>query len=337
MGQPRIVTGARQGSGFDRGLDLELGVAGLLVLVATLASCTDAAVDGLPLTTTTVPTSGPTDDSTTTASPTTGSSSDADTTTDTGADTTAGGIKLDVASAETGEPPLEIAEVFGHSGDVLYRLDPETNDVTEVGPFVGCNPGSVIDIALDADSNMYGTGFNRLWSIDRITAECTEIAQGSYPTSLSFVPAGTVDPIEEALVGFDDADYIRIDTTTGQITTLGTLPGGLISSGDMVSVMDGGSYLTVRGPGCDVTDCLIEIDPVDGTALTNFGLLPYDQVFGLAFWAGRAYGFAREGVLFEIEFFGNSVTTTPIPIPVAPPGLEFFGAGSTTSAPPVAG
>ncbi|MCA9651351.1 MAG: hypothetical protein H6712_10750 [Myxococcales bacterium] len=277
------------------------------------------------------------DTSSTSGEGTTSEASGGGTTADSTADETGNTPKLDVASPETGEPPMEIAEVFGHSGNVLYRLDPDTNEVNEVGPFVGCDPGSVIDIALDADSRMFGTGYSRLWSIDRMTAQCTEIAQGSYPTSLSFVPAGTVDLAVEALVGFDDADYIRIDTTTGQITTLGTLPGGLVSSGDMVSVIGGSSYLTVRGPGCDTTDCIVEIDPVDGSVIQNFGPLPYDQVFGLAFWAGRAYGFAREGVLFEIDFMGGNVVTNPIPIPGAPANLEWFGAGSTTSAPPVAG
>ena len=47
--------------------------------------------------------------------------------------------------------------------------------------------------------------------------------------------------------------------------------------------------------------------------------------------------FAREGVLFEIDFMGGNVVTNPIPIPGAPANLEWFGAGSTTSAPPVAG
>lgn len=242
------------------------------------------------------------------------------------------GIKLDVGSDTEGPMPVS-AEVFGHSGQVLYRMDPDTKEVTTVGPFVGCT-ASIIDIALDASSQMYGTAFGSLWAIDRTTAQCTLIAQGSYPTSLSFVPAGTVDPAREALVGFDNEQYIRIDPETGEITNLGTLSGGLASSGDMVSVIDGGSWLTVNGPGCDVTDCIIEIDPTDGTVLENYGPLPYDQVFGLAFWAGSAYGFAREGVLFEIEFGAGNVSTTLIPIPVAPPDLEFFGAGSTTAAPP---
>lgn len=253
-----------------------------------------------------------------------------------GIEDTGGGLILDVASADSGGTIPEVAEVFGHSGDILYRLDPDTNEVEIIGPFMGCT-ASIIDIALDANSQMYGTAFGSLWSIDRTSAQCTLIARGSYPTSLSFVPAGTVDADEEALVGFVDEEYIRIDVATGSITSLGTLSGGLASSGDMVSVNGGGSWLTVVGPGCDSGDCIIEIDPADGTVLQNYGALPYTQVFGLAFWAGRAYGFAREGTLFEIEFSAGNVVTTPIPIPVAPADLEFFGAGSTTSAPPAEG
>ena len=227
-----------------------------------------------------------------------------------------------------------VAEVFGHSADTLYRLDPDTNAVTVVGPFEGCQ-ASIIDIALDAASQMYGVAYGSLYSIDRTTGHCMFIANGQYPTSLSFVPAGTVDPDREALVGFVDAQYIRIDEQTGAVTQLGTLGGGLASSGDLVSVKGGGTYLTVTGPGCDTTDCIIEIDPAGGTLVKNYGPLPYDQVFGLAFWAGRAYGFARAGVLFAIDFGASDVTTMEIPIPAAPGNLEFFGAGSTTSAPPV--
>jgi hypothetical protein len=230
----------------------------------------------------------------------------------------------------------EIAEVFGHSADTLYRLNPTTKAVEIVGTFSGCD-ASIIDIALDADSNMYGTAYGSLWAIDRANGQCTLIAEGQYPTSLSFVPAGTVAPDEEAMVGFVDEQYIRIDVQTGAVTPLGTLADGLASSGDLVSVKNGGSYLTVRGPGCEDTDCIIEIDPESGAIVQSFGPLPYDEVFGLAFWAGRAYGFAREGVLFEIELEIGEVVTTPIQIPGAPAGLEFFGAGSTTSAPPAEG
>jgi hypothetical protein len=225
-----------------------------------------------------------------------------------------------------------VAEVYGHSPNALYKLDPTTKQVTELGNFQGCS--GVIDIALDKDSNLYGTAGGGFYKIDKDTAVCTLIASGGYPNSLSFVPKGTVDPNVEALVGYNGNAYIRIDTTTGGITSLGgTLPSGYFSSGDIVSVINGPTYLTVVGGGCG--DCIVEIDPTTGTMIKNWGPLGYGAVYGLAFWAGAAYGFTDGGDLFEVKFANGAVTTTDIAIPGAPMNLQFWGAGSTTSAPPV--
>jgi hypothetical protein len=225
-----------------------------------------------------------------------------------------------------------IAEVFGESADTLYKLDPVTKSVTVVGPFQGCS--GVIDIALDKDSNMYGTTFDGIYHIDRTTAACTLIASGSsYPNSLSFVPAGTLDPTKETLVGYQGDQYIRIDTTTGAISNVGSSIGmGFSSSGDIVSVKGGNTYLTVTGPGC-TTDCLLQVDPKTGAFVHNWGPVGYSEVFGLAFWAGSVYGFDNGGDLFEISFSGIQLQIMKIPIPSAPPMLSFYGAGSSTSAP----
>jgi len=305
------------------------------------AGCTVDARDNNPAETGSAgPTQGTTDSASSTGEGTTGISTSVSDETTTGASSsddasTGDGPLLDVAPEETGG--VEIAEVFGHSGRTLYRLDPETLDVEEVGDFTNCGSQSVVDIALDEDSNMYGVRYGALYTIDRQTAECTLIANGEYPDSLSFVPKGTVLADREALVGFVNERYVRIDTETGEVSDIATLADGLRSSGDVVSVKGGGTYLTVYGPGCENTDCIIEFNPSNGLVLQNYGTLPYDQVFGLAFWAGKAYGFSRDGEVFEVEFLGDSVTTTEINVPNAPGGLEFFGAGSTTSAPPVAG
>lgn len=222
-----------------------------------------------------------------------------------------------------------IAEVYGHSPYTLYRLDPITKQVTTVGDFSGCS--NVIDIAIDKDSNIYGTTFGALYKIDKNTAKCTQISLGSYPNSLSFVPAGTLDPAIEALVGYNGSDYIRIDTANGDVKSIGSIGSGYASSGDIVSVIGGKTLLTVTGAGCG--DCIIEVNPVTGGLVKNYGQLGYGAVFGLAFWAGSAYGFTDGGQLFEIQFSGNTVNTTLIPIP-GNPGLQFWGAGSTTKAPP---
>ena len=228
-------------------------------------------------------------------------------------------------------PPVLISEVFGHSSSILYRLNPVTKAVTTVGPFSGCDEG-VIDIAIDKDSKMYGTTFGALVAIDRLTARCTLIrTDANYPNSLSFVPAGTLDPLKEALVGYSGGTYLRIDPVSGNRTTVGQLGAGFQSSGDVVSVIGGSTFLTVKGNGC--ADCLVEINPTTGAMVKNWGAVNHSDVYGLAFWAGAVYGFTSSGELFSVAFRGTMMTTTVIAIPGRPPGLSFWGAGSTTSAP----
>ena len=228
-------------------------------------------------------------------------------------------------------PSGEVNEVFSQSATLLFRLDPKTKAVTEVGPFNGC--ASVIDIALDEASTLYAVSYTALYTVEKTTAKCTQVATGSYPNSLSFVPKGTVDPNVEALVGYEGGDYVRIDPKTGTKTKIGALGGGLTSSGDIVSVKGGKTYLTVKGNGCQTSDCIVEVDPTNGSLVKNWGAVAHSNVFGLAFWGGSVYGFDDTGNLFEVTFGASSITTTAITMPNKPSKLSFWGAGSSTSAP----
>jgi hypothetical protein len=231
---------------------------------------------------------------------------------------------------EAGTP---VALIYAHSADTLYRLDANSKQVALVGPFSGgCS--SVIDIAIDSSSNAYVTTSSDLWKVDLQTAACTNIASGSYPNSLSFVPKGTLDPNVEAMVGYNGSTYIRINTTTGAVQNVGALTGGYMSSGDIVSVIGGGTFLTVKGGNANCNDCLLQIDPKTGDLVQSYGSVKHVDVFGLAFWAGTAYGFDNGGDVFSISWQNGTLTTTDIPVPNPPPGLQFWGAGSTTAAPP---
>jgi hypothetical protein len=140
--------------------------------------------------------------------------------------------------ASDGSAPVQApAEVFGHSADALYKLDPMTKKVELVGSFAGCD-AAVIDLAMNENADLFVVTPNTLYRVDKSTASCSRIASGSYPNSLSFVPKGTLDPNEEALVGFEFTNYVRIDSRTGQkqIVRTGALKDGLWSSGDIVSV-----------------------------------------------------------------------------------------------------
>ena len=240
----------------------------------------------------------------------------------------AGGFDPQATSTGSGGEP-QASEVYGHSDTTLYRFDPTTKQVAVVGPFTNCS--SVIDIAIDASSNVFATTFGGLYRIDKKSAVCSLVAKGNYPNSLSFVPEGTLLPNAEALVGYNGSSYVRIDTLTGAVTPVGNLGAGYESSGDVVSVKGGGTYLTVKGSGCG--DCLVEVDPKTGKMTKNWGAVGFGSVFGLAYWAGSAYGFADSGDLFEIQFGATTVNSVKLPVANAPIGLSFWGAGSTTIAP----
>ena len=236
----------------------------------------------------------------------------------------------------------EVHEVYGQSATTLYKLEPATKAVTVVGDFKGCEP--INDIALNEGSTLYAVSRKTLYTVDKNTATCTQIhtiETGDYPNSLSFVPKGTLDANEEALVGYDDGNYVRIDLKTGARSVVGALNAGkLISSGDITSVKGGKTYLTVKATGktdpCYENDCLVEVDPKTGKMLKNWDSIEHNDVFGLSFWGGNVYGFDKEGNLFEVVFGSNKIVTKTIPIPQKPAGLTFYGAGSSTSAPLVA-
>jgi DNA-binding beta-propeller fold protein YncE len=234
-----------------------------------------------------------------------------------------------VGFASDGGPPNPsgAGEVFGHSENTLYRVDTVTRSVTQVGVFDGCT--YVADIALDESSNIYASTGAELFYVETNTAHCTRIAMGTFPNSLSFVPAGTVEPDREALVGFQGGDYVKIDPQSGAVTKIGAIGSDLESSGDIVSAKGGKTFVTVKGKDC--ADCLVEIDPATGALTKNWGPIGKTDVFGLAFWAGDLYGFTNAGELILITLDTGALVMQTIPVTDAP--AKFWGAGSTTSAP----
>ena len=233
-------------------------------------------------------------------------------------------------SPEGGDTSTPVnGEVFGHSENRLFRVDTLTHVVEDIGYFQGCS--YVADIALDSKSNMIASTGTDLYLVENNTARCTKIASGTFPNSLSYVPAGTFALDEETLVGFQGGDYVKIDPASGKVEKLGALGGGFESSGDVVSAIGGKTFVTVRGPSCN--DCLAEIDPKTGKMTKNWGPLGKSDVFGLAFWAGELYAFTNGGELVLVTIVDDKLVTEVVPIANAPAGLKFWGAGSTTSAP----
>lgn len=220
--------------------------------------------------------------------------------------------------------------VYGHTATTLYKVNATTKVVTAVADFHNCN-SDVIDLALDQYSRAFVTTVDGLFRLDLTNGNCTAIngaTTNTYPNSLSFVPKGTLDPTVEALVGYSGSSYVRINVVTGAIQQLGTLGGGFVSSGDIVSVIDGGTYLTAKNVNGS-SDFLLEVNPANGSLVRSLGPLPFNDVFGLAFWGGSLYGFSNGGTLFEITITGTGTTSMAVPNAMS---HTWNGAGSTTAA-----
>jgi hypothetical protein len=261
------------------------------------------------------------------------------------------------ADSTTPPPPADggagPSRVYAHTADTLYLFDAASKTVSIIGKFSCLDPtDSVLDIAVDRTGAMFGTTYQGFISVDPISANCTIVQSGSYPNSLSFVPAGTVDATKEALVGYAYnttnflADhYVRIDTSTGGITDLGDLnPVGAQTtyraSGDLISLIQAGNktYLTVKktppDAGTDTTtDYLAEIDPTTGMLVKVLGPTGVPNLYGFGYWAGTGYGFAFDGRVISIDMTNGS-STVLLTLKGADGGiLPWYGAGVTTQAP----
>jgi hypothetical protein len=254
-------------------------------------------------------------------------------------------VSSDVPSGD--HPPPPPGKVYAHSADTLYLLEPISKQVTVVGVFD--SPGSMVDIAVDKMGRMTGSAaisFNgalggALVTIDPTNAHCQELSRGpNLLTSLTYVPEGTLVANAEALVGYSDDQYVRVDPATGAVTQIGLLnnaaSGGTrwVSSGDVVSIKDGGTYLTVKAQNGNTDghgDRIVEVDPKTGGLVRIIGATGMDDVLGLGYWGGVAYGFTLAGRLIQINLMTGAGTM--IPIPNAPSDLMFLGAGTTTVAP----
>jgi hypothetical protein len=209
-----------------------------------------------------------------------------------------------------------------------------------------CGAGvKFIDLAVDKRGSVLLVSSAALYRVDPKDLSCTTVGRtvpgAAYPTSLSFVPGSVFGEAEDVLVGFDWEKYVRIDPSNGARTPLGTLgEAGYASSGDVVSVAGGRTLLTASGPGSGdfsdtpTGDYLVEVDPKTGRIITNFGPTGVRQLWGLTQWGGRAFAFSADGRVVELIVDGGRLTVNDAP-QARQEGVSFFGAGSTTLAPPV--
>ena len=227
--------------------------------------------------------------------------------------------------------PGEQTFVYAQTARELYRVDPDTLAITLVGPFTFTGfAEDITDIAIDKNNVMIGISFGSVYRIDPTTAAATKLSDGLTGdfNGLSFVPASTIGQSgDDVLVGTRNTDgaVFRVDPMTGSTSQIGNM-GGFSSSGDLVSVVGFGTMQTaVTGLGSP--DRLVQLAQQTFTASPIGNTIGFADIWGLAFWKGKLFGFTDGGEFVIIDPATGGGTL------VQGGGPAWYGAAVTTLAP----
>lgn len=247
------------------------------------------------------------------------------------------GVRPDTGPPVDGGPRLDNVLIYAHSREVLYSFSPYTNTVEEIGPFMlpgDDEPTSIIDLAVNAEGEVYVSGYDSLFRVDPETARLTLVGDFDVDASffaLTFLGAGIIRPVETLIGATNDGAYYEIDPTDASTQELGEYPDGWISSGDIVSV-GGRAFATLKDPdNLEAPDVLAEItfSASGSSTVRELGSTRFRQLFGLGSWGDSLYGFSNSGELVRLDPDTGRGTIVSITT-----GIEsYWGAGVTTVAP----
>jgi len=273
--------------------------------------------------------------------PNASSSDDDDDDIDARADAAIDGLPgIDAIDAPFADP----SRVYAHSGTMLYRIDTLTMAAVPVGAFTNLATQAMQDIALDRDEQMFGITRDKIFTIDAATGACTKVADftGGSLSSLSFVPVDIGNPDgEEMLVAAaanGDVVHITITGMTADATVLGNYgtmgATQIASSGDLVYIKGVGIFATVNVGAAATNDYLATVDPANDWRATLVGTgTGFNNIFGVAYWGGKLYGFVDDGFDAATGKFIELNQTTGAGTVLLMGAVRWFGAGVTTEAP----
>jgi len=244
-------------------------------------------------------------------------------------------VSTDAPRPDTG-PRLDDVLIYAHSSDTLFTFSPYTNTVSTVGLFLlsgGGDPPSMLDLAVNAEGDVYTASADTLFRVDPETAVVTEVADFDLPSgellyALSFVVRGMLSPDAEVMIGATNGGVLyRVDPATAHATRIGNYPDGWQSSGDIVSVAGLGTYATLKRAEFD-SDVVAQLlfDSSGNATVIVLGPCGYQNLFGLGYWGRDLYGFTLTGQLLRIDRTSGAATIAT----EATGTSQFYGAGVTT-------
>jgi hypothetical protein len=234
-----------------------------------------------------------------------------------GANEVDAGVDAAVVVDSPPDPEAAPLPLFAASNQMLHELDLDAHTTHLVGPI---KQGTSAPIDVDGLA-LHGTmllgltpGGSELITIDPATAAVTarrSLTGASSLGGLTVAPAGEIQTDAIVFAGSGDR-LVRINATTGAVTTVGLWGEGMTFFSDLAWVKGVGLFATLQGGPCfDV--CFARINPSTGTAtvfrsnLTGgganlFGLSGYrDQLWALN-GAGPVLSVNQTSGLMTLEF-----------------------------------
>jgi hypothetical protein len=240
----------------------------------------------------------------------------------------------DAAGPDTRPPPPDPTKVslsFAAGKDAkVYQFDIGTNQFT-VLPSAGCPAAE--ESAVLSDGTIFVTSSDNK-NLFRVTGTgCVSVrTNASFPFALGTAPVGTVSPTQEVLIGYMGAgDYVRVDQTNGNVTTItpGAL-GALRPSGDVTAIGTRG-YLAAQsntGSGAFACpsggDCIVEVNLLTGAPIQLVKQFVGLGIFGLAHSHGSLLFYANT----QVFAFDPVAQTLSPALAGFPAGAAFSGAGA---------
>ena len=205
---------------------------------------------------------------------------------------------VDVAVDVPPVPAIWVATAW-----TLYRYDPLKHVMSRATDFQ-CSGEPMIDLAMNANEELFGITSESVVRIDKTTGVCTAIARGALdlPYATSFIPAASLEGGIETWRGYKYSTYSAIDPDSGALTfvgTLGPMGNNLQASGDIVTVPNGKTFLTGMTLNPMTGDVLVEVDPNTGEVTNIDTATGAPGLLGMAQWAGVLYMFSVDGTVYR--------------------------------------
>jgi hypothetical protein len=194
-------------------------------------------------------------------------------------------------------------KILVNTASALYRLDPDSFAVTELGRFrFPDGLDEITDIALDREGRLWGVSFAAIYAIDEPTLVAHKL--GAAPpgmlNALAVVSSVAIGEREKPdlviAAGFQTHTVFRIDTAHGTATPIGDLQTGA-SSGDITWCPGIGPVIVLLQPDGDVL-ARLEIGTLAAVPIGRIGV---ERVRGLAPLRDGLVGVTEAGDILEID------------------------------------